>query len=152
MESEERTAPKRDPLEILKGFGGILPKKFIFATPPIYREVYPNQPEKWPVFKVKPADGLDFNHAIDRQDWYRVENGQILPIPGKVRVDKLKQGVKGWKNFRDGDEEIPFIADADGNLTDEGIRSLKPELQAWLLGLINDSSAVTKEESDGLKF
>ena len=49
MESEEKTAPKRDPLEVLKGFGGILPNKLVFATPPIYKEVYPEDPSKWRV-------------------------------------------------------------------------------------------------------
>jgi hypothetical protein len=152
MESEDKTAPKRDPLEVLKGFGGVLPNKFIFATPPIYKEVYPNDRSKWPVFKVKPSDGLDFNHSIDRDDWYKLVDGKVIPIPGKVRMDKLKAGVKGWTNFKDGEEEIPFVPDTDGNLSDDGIRALKPELQGWLLGLIAGAESVSKEESDGLKF
>lgn len=152
MESEEKTAPKRDPLEVLKGFGGILPNKIIFATPPIYKEVYPNDPSKWPVYKVKPSDGMDFNQSIDRDDWYRIEGKKVIPIPGKVRIGILKSGVKGWKNHRDGDVEIPFETDEDGNITDDCIRSLSPELQTWLLGMIADSNAVTKGESDGLKF
>lgn len=152
MDTEVKAAPKRDPLEVLKGFGGILPGKFIYATPPIYKEVYPNDPSRWAVFKIKPADGLDFNEDVDNDSLYRVVDGKVLAIAGKVRSLKLKKGIKGWKGFKDGDLSIPFLSDADGNLTDEGLRCLKPDLQNWLLSVISDSDQVTPSESEGLKF
>lgn len=152
MESEDKTAPKRDPLEVLKGFGGILPNKVLFATPPIYKEVYPNQPDKWPVFKVKPSDGLDFNQDVDNPDLYKLVDGRAISVPGKLRLFKIKRSLKGWKNFKDGNEEIPFKADEAGDANEETIRALKPDLQNWLLSIIADSDSVSKEESDGLKF
>jgi hypothetical protein len=152
MESEDKVAPKRDPLEVLKGFGGILPGKVIYATPPVYKEVYPNQPDKWPVYKIKPSDGLDFNNDVDNQEIYQFIDGRAVSIPGKLRIHKIKRCLKGWKNHRDGDIEIPFPADAHGDITDEGIKALKPDLQNWLLSIISDSDAISKEESEGLKF
>ncbi len=152
MESIEKTAPKPNPLEVIKGFGGILPGKVVFCTPPAFKEAYPNQPDKWPVFKIKPSDGLDFNQSIYRHDWYRLEEGRVLPIPGKIRVDKLKAHVLDWKGHRDGDTEIPCTKGPDGLLTDGAVSSLSPELQGWLLGVIADSNSISKEESDGLKF
>lgn len=152
MESEEKTAPKRDPLEVLKGFGGILPNKLIYATPPIYKEVYPKDTSKWPVYKIKPSDGLDFNGDVDNRDIYEIVDGRARPVSGKLRIHKLKRGLKGWKTHRDGDAEIPFPCDENGVITDDGIRALKPDLQNWLLDLIADSDAVSKEESEGLKF
>ena len=152
MESEEKAAPKRDPLEALKGFSGILPGKFIFATPPVFKEAYPNQPEKWPVYKFKPSDGLDFNNDLDSPDIYQVVGGEQRLAPGKIRIRKLKRGLKGAKNHRDGDTEIPFTADAEGNATDDFLRSMSPDLQKWALGIIDGVDVVSKEESDGLKF
>jgi hypothetical protein len=152
MESEDKAAPKRDPLEVLKGFGGILPGKVIFATPPVYKEVYPNQPDKWPVYKIKPSDGLDFNENLDKQDWYRIEEGMVLPIPGKIRIDKFKKHLLDWKNHRDGDEEIPFPRGQDGRITDAGIMAMKPALQIWILEVISEADLISKEESEGLKF
>lgn len=150
MESEDKAAPKRDPLEVMRGFGGILPGKIIFATPPIFKEVYPEHPERWPVFKVKPSDGMDFNRDVDNPSLYSAESGRA--VPGKLRIHNLKRGVKGWKNFRDGEDEIPFRTDENGDISDESITALRPELQNWLLQVIADSTLITKEESDGLKF
>lgn len=152
MESEEKVAPKRDPLEVVKGFSGILPGKVVYATPPAFKEAFPNQPDKWPVYKVKPSDGLDFNNNMDKDDWFRIEGGRVLPLTGKIRVDKLKKHVLDWRKHRAGDAEIPCTKGLDGLLDDVAISSLSPELQGWLLGVIADSESVSKEESEGLKF
>lgn len=152
MEETKTAKDSKEILAELRGFTGILPEKFVFATPPIFKEAYPKEPEKWPVYKFKPSDGKDFNDDVDNPNIYRWENGRAIPYSGKFRVHKIKRGLKGAKNHRAGDTEIPFTTDADGNVSDDFIRSLKPDLQNWMLGVISDSEAVSEEESEALKF
>lgn len=145
---DSRTAVQR-----LQGFIGLLPDEPLFATPPIYKEVYPDDPTKWPKFKFRPTDGLEFNQDVDDESLYKIVEGRAIAIQGRFRMLRMKRGLLDWTNLKDQfGRDIPCPKDADGRITDDAIRAMKPDLQEWVLGVISDASGVTKEESDGLKF
>lgn len=150
MEEEKRIyKTEAERIEALTGFAGIIPGEPLFVTPPIYREVYPDKPERWPRFKIKVQDGLDFNDGLNGLDGVRIE-------AGKSRVKRLRENVIDWSGFTDRPDglgnPIPCTKGADGNLDDKSIRAMKPELQAFLLECINGTRFVSREESEGLKF
>jgi hypothetical protein len=148
MEENKVFAEEREKLQKLSDFCGIVPDQRIFATPPVFKRDLPDQSDRWPVFEFRPADGLDFNHDLDRKEIYDDASRVIL---GKIRILKLKRGCRNWKNFPFGNP-LPCPKDAEGNLTDQAVQMMSPELQNWALGIINGLETISSEESDGLKF
>lgn len=145
-------AEAKDKIEMLKGWAGIQPGKPIFATPPAFKEAFPGQPEKWPVYKFKPADGIDFNEDLDDPELYQVDGGKVILNSGRFRMQKLRRGVLDWKGHVDADDvAIPCERDENG-LTEASLRSMSSTLQDWALNVIASADKVTREESDGLKF
>lgn len=154
MEEEKRVfAEVKDKVEALKGWGGITPGKFVFATPQVFKDAYPDDRSKWPKFKFKPYDGIEFNEDIDNADIYTIVDGKPKTLTGKYRIHAMKQSLKDWADFRDDEGNlIPCAKDAEGGITDDAIRALSPAIQNWVMETIAKLDTVSKEESDGLKF
>lgn len=154
MEEEKKTlAESQEKIDKCKGWAGILPGKVLFAVPPVYKDAYPDQPNKWPVFKFAPANGLDFNDDLDNPDLYKVREGRVLLESGAFRKNNLRRGLLDWKNRPDAHGDmIPCEKGPDGRLSDAAIASMPSVLQDWCLNVISSVAMVTKEESDGLKF
>lgn len=144
-----------DPIAQLRGFVGLTPGRAVFVTPPVFREAYPNNLEKWPKFKIKPLDGMDFNAEIDDDSMYHwdFQLKQYVTNPGRFRVMRIRNCLLDWKDYVDADgKPIPCTHGPDGKITDDAIRALPGPLQVWLTHQINAAASVTPEESDGLKF
>lgn len=155
-EQKKIFADKKERLSKLTGFLGILPGKFIFVVPEIYKTIYPDDQSKWPVFKIKPIDGIEFNQGLDNGDMMEVdwEKKKIQINRGKYKIQTLKNCLKGWKNFKqdpESESEIAFIGDEHGAI-DEDIRVLPPSLQDELLKACDGVNKLTMEEEEGLKF
>ena len=141
-------------LAMLQGFVGLIPGRFKFVTPPAFKDAYPDQREKWPVFKLRQSDGLDFNQELDTESLYHFDEAKQKPVlnRGAFRLARLRACVAGWKNFRDDEgNEVEYRWSA-GGLADDCIRAMKPELQTWLLAQLDQLDGISKEESDALKF
>src|SRR6186997_2215981 len=113
-------AESKDKIEKLKGFIGLLPNEPLFATPPIYKEVYPNEPGKWPKFKFRPTDGLEFNQDVDDESLYKIIDGRAFAIQGRFRIQRLKRGLLDWSGFKDQfGNDIPCPKDPAGTISNE---------------------------------
>ena len=142
-------------IEELRGFVGITPDRVVFATPEAFKIAYPNDRGKWPVFKIKPMDGLDFNAEIDDEALYRwdKELRRYLVISGAFRMARIRRCVLDWRNYMGPDgKEVPCQKGEDGKITEAAVRSLSGPTQLWLMEQIDAAASVTPEESDGLKF
>lgn len=142
--SEEETK-----LRALKGFFGILPDQVSFVSPPQFKEAFPDNPEKWPRFKIKAPSGLDWNDALDTTAY---SDGAYKPNSGKIRTLLLTRNLLDWTGYSDGAKVIP-CPKKDGLIDPvEALRRLAPQMQEFLLGEIKRAAEITDTESDALKF
>lgn len=154
MEEEKRVfADSRAKLAKLKGFVGILPDKVVNHVPAVFREVYPDDKSKWPVYKIKPVDGIEFTRQLDDENNIEVDwDTKTLTVnKGKYKESLVRRQVKGWDNHTDIDGTvIPYTEEA-GQMSEACFRSLQAALIKDLEDAIDSASIVTKEESEGIK-
>ena len=154
---ENKTAPTKDPWDLVKSFAGILPDRVRYATPPIFKELYPGDKSMWPVLKFTPPTGLDYLHDLDQNDLYEVVGGKLRTKQGAWRSGQLRRFVE-WRNLRDRytrdsiGMEVPCEKGADGLLTEKSLAALSPNLQEWAVKELDLVSELSDEEMEGLKF
>lgn len=139
---------KNKELMALSTFHGIRPGKLCYTTPQLFKNHKP--PSEWPVFKYATATGTAMAEAIRV---FFPENFIVTERAcGKEGKEFAQKYLKGWENFKDEDgEDVPFIPDANGTMTDDTWECLIPSLRIEIVTDIVFNNHLTKEEITGLK-
>ncbi len=136
----------------LKGFLGYTSEAYFLYTPKIYRQLFPEDKSKWPVFKLKGLNGIQVAKAQDQAGMYSVGSDQMQFTAGALRIKTLETNILGWKNLYDGeDKEIIFKANGE-KVHILCLEKLPAPLQIELHEVINERSVLTHEELEGLEF
>jgi hypothetical protein len=124
-------------------------------VPLVYRQKKPDgeylfPKEMWPVFTLKGKDAFDLAKTEDSIGVMDVDQKTMMPkqmrmTSGTVRIETLKKGVKGWKNFKNEKGQIVHYKGS------ESIAVLKSKLQTELQNAINEHTVLTEEELRGLE-
>jgi len=124
-------------------------------VPALYREkkngTYIIPKEFWPVFSIRSLNGVELDELEDTVGFtvlkaddpnYREFHGRS----GTRRLEVLRKGLKGWKNFRDDTGKI--VAYEEG---DAGIAKLPLAIRQDLQEAIMERMTLTEEELRSLE-
>jgi hypothetical protein len=102
--------------------------------------------ELWPVFNLKGMDAFELAQVEDNSGEFihAASEFKFRGRSGEKRITTLKNGVKGWKNFRNEKMEIVEYKD------ETSIGCLPINLQIELQNAINERKTLTEEELRGL--
>lgn len=152
--------------EKLKGYLGFDVNSTFLYVPKVFRQKdaegkYLIPKDLWPVFKLKGKDGLEYAKAEDTAGFLSFDReskkDQLYLETGKERINTLRAGLKGWKNWYKEDFKtvIPWNQNyigADGLLREKHLAEMKVILQVELQEAINERSILTEEELRGLDY
>lgn len=149
MEEVKVYTEEEKKLQALRGFFGILPDQVRFVSPPQFKEAYPDQPDKWPRFKIKAPTGLDWNDVLDTTGY---KDGAYLPNSGAIRTLLISKNLLDWSGYSDGSKPIQ-CPKLEGKIdTLSALKILSPSMQEWLKTEISRFAELDQLESDALKF
>lgn len=167
MEAKELTLDTQKQLNDFIGFDTDSTFKYV---PKVFKENLPK--EQWPVFTLKSKNGLEIASIEDNAGYIEYgkgkdDNVRYCSQSGKVRIETLRKGLKGVKNFQIGKSKfIKEWIEATGKLitlengeekstsavqVDSIIKHFKPALQIDLQNAINERSELTEDELQGLE-
>lgn len=153
--------------ERLRGFLGFDTE----ATFPYVPKIFRYKDEKgnyivpknlWPIFELKPKDGVEINNLEDQigHTEYNLSNPlerRYVSRAGLFRTETLRRGIRRWKNLRM--EDLVGIVDfkpeyiGDGGLlTEDAVRVIPIKLQVDLQEAINERSTLNEDELMGLGY
>jgi len=130
-------------------------EEFLFWTPSEYREVYPEDRSKWPVFKIRSYNAEDESAIIELMISENVDSkNATMFFVSDPRTTRLivKRCLVGVKNLRDVNDKEVKLETEDGLVSDKFISRLPFKLKNELKKVIMGSTEVTEEESASLKF
>ena len=129
----------------LKKFLPFTATDFLYV-PEAFREAYPDDKDKWPVFTLKPKTGIQVAYLEDEMTVGADQ--QIHVNTGSIRIKTLETGIVNIKNWGD----VKFKRDDITKKIDMKIISMMPaDLQTELMNAITEKSELTEEELEGLK-
>ena len=162
METEHRELNPEQLKKLQKaGILGLDQDDEILHVPAVYREdpeLFPK--EMWPVFKLKPLDGVAQAKLEAKLGHMEVEDGKDddsrvtkwISRNGPTRIEILQTHILGWKNHCDKNgKEIEFRVNGS-KVKLESLGTLRPALQTELFNAITEGSDASKEELEGLDF
>lgn len=142
---EKLDAEKLLKLEMLKTFWGVRPDTVLYYTPKVFKESLTKK--DWPVFKFRAMTASDYENFHDA--FY--EEGKLVRQNEALHLVICKH-VIGWSNYKDIEgAPIDFFLE-NGILSDKCFSLLSPSMKWHLFRAILDSSHLSKEEIDGIKF
>lgn len=151
METIERKFTPEE-MEKLRGFLGFSSEDFFLYTPKKYRELFPTEKEKWPVFKLRGLNGVQVAKAQDEAGTYSPSKDTMSFNTGGQRIKVLESNILGWKNLYGMDgKEIVFKSNG-AKVHILCIEKLPAPLQIELHECINERSYLSYEELEGLEF
>jgi len=131
----------------LKDLLPIEPEENFPYVPKVFRECVSDK-KLWPIFMLRGLDGEELAAREDQISYTTygpAGEPQFHFTSGAFRMETLKKGIKGWKNYRTAEgKEIPFSAD--------NVKCLPIALQKELQNAIQERSLLTSEELQGLEL
>jgi len=118
--------------------------------------------ELWTVFFLKSIDGFESaeledlqrgNYSYDSVEGQKVSGMSMKVNSAKARVETLRRGLLGWKNFRDlkGRLVPAWVKDSIyKGASENSIRFIHPDLQVELCNAMEAQTIMTEEELLGL--
>ena len=109
----------------------------------------------WPLFLLRGKDGVESAKLEDGMGYMEFDTDtsvqRWIGKSGSRRIEILKAGIKGWKNWYDVEGvEIPYRSN-NGSIHNESLKRLPVALAIELANAITDRTALSVEESEGLE-
>ncbi len=111
----------------------------------------------WPVFTLRPIDGVELAHIEDAGRGtvsYEGDKAYIKTDSGKARLKAMQMGIVTWKNYRNEKGALippPDKDDLRGGITEESLRHFNSRQQRELSDAILAVEKLNKEELLGLE-
>jgi len=112
--------------------------------------------EHWPIFKLRAKDGIETAKMEDNMGHMEYDDKtnirRWIGKSGTHRVQLLKDGIKGWKNFYNVKGELIPFRENNGTIHNDSLKLINIQLASELSNAIMDHTALTSEELEGLEY
>jgi len=149
---EENRIFSPEEIQKLKGYMGFSSEDSFLYTPKIYRAVFPENKDKWPVFKLRGLNGYQVAKAQDDVGVYSPGTDKMQFNTGAQRIKTIESNVLGWKNLFGMDGKEILFKQNGQKVHIQCIEKLPAPLQMELHEAINERSYLNHEELEGLEF